>query len=331
MHREANIPKGTNSLSIMSIVECSLHVASVSLEFLLLLLKILFITGNGIVRNIIPKSKKDLCGEIVLITGSAHGVGRQLAKDIAKLGAKVVLWDINEEKVKETAEEIKKAGGLAWWYICDVTSEKEILAKAQVVAKDVGDVTILVNNAGIMQNVPLLELDSERIKLTFAVNILAHFWTIRAFLPKMVENNYGHIVAISSAAGLMGHVNQSDYSASKFAVVGMMESLSEEMRLRNCNVAFTTICPLTVDTGLNRHPVTRFSWLTPILSIEDAARMIVDAIRREDFIVTLPHTSRFLLCGLKLLPHRVTSEAMDLLEYCRISNAVPRATETEGK
>lgn len=80
------------------------------------------------------------------------------------------------QKVQQVAEEIRRKGGKAWWYICDVTSEKDIKDKAEQIARDVGDITMLINNAGIMQNVPLLELDSEKIKRTFDVNTLAHFW-----------------------------------------------------------------------------------------------------------------------------------------------------------
>lgn len=78
--------------------------------------------------------------------------------------------------MQQVAEEIRRNGGKAWWYICDVTSEKDIQDKAEQIARDVGDITMLINNAGIMQNVPLLELDSEKIKRTFDVNTLAHFW-----------------------------------------------------------------------------------------------------------------------------------------------------------
>lgn len=334
MHPEATVAKRNNSFSILSVtmsfVEFSLRFANVAQEFLVLAIKVLYIIVSDITRKILPKSKKDLRGEIVLITGSAHGLGRQLALDTAELGAKVVLWDINE-KVKDVAEEIRKKGGKAWWYICDVTSEKDIESKAESISSDVGDVTILINNAGIMQNVPLLELDSEKIKRTFNVNILAHFWTIRAFLPKMKENNYGHIVAIASAAGLIGHVNQSDYSASKYAVVGMMESLSEEMRLRNCDVKFTTICPLTVNTGLNQNPVARYPLLTPILSIEEASRQTLNAVRTEEFLVTLPRRAVFFLLLFKFLPRKITCEAMDMLEYCRVSNDVPNGIENEAR
>ncbi|GFQ71982.1 hypothetical protein TNCT_610921 [Trichonephila clavata] len=162
-----------------------------------------------------------------------------------------------QEKLKEVAEEIQQDGGTAFWFVCDVTSEDDVNAKARLVEQKAGEVTILINNAGIMQNLPMLELSSAIIKKTIEVNLLSHFWTIRAFLPNMEKNNHGHIVGISSCAGLVGHVNQIDYSASKHGVVGMMEALSEELRLKGSSIKFTTICPLTVNTGLNQNPITK--------------------------------------------------------------------------
>ncbi len=89
-----------STLSVaMSVIEYSLRVVSVSQELLILLFKIIFISLAATVRNILPKSKKNLKDEVVLITGSAHGLGKQLALDTAKLGAKVVLWDINQVRI----------------------------------------------------------------------------------------------------------------------------------------------------------------------------------------------------------------------------------------
>ncbi|GFU06715.1 hypothetical protein TNCV_4353021 [Trichonephila clavipes] len=227
------------------------------LELLGFVLKVLSIVLTATVECLLPKKKKDLAGEVVLITGSAQGIGSQLALQIARLGAKVVLWDINEEKLKEVAEEIQQEGFTAFWFVCDVTSEDDVNAKARQVEQKAGEVSLLINNAGIMQNLPMLELSSSIIKKTFEVNLLSHFWTIRAFLPNMEKNNHGHIVGISSCAGLVGHVNQIDYSASKHGVVGMMEALSEELRLKGSSIKLTTICPLTVNTGLNQNPITR--------------------------------------------------------------------------
>lgn len=100
----------------------------------------------------------------------------------------------------------------------------------QKVLSDVGTVTILVNNAGIMPHNELLKHTEGQIRKTFETNILAHFWMLEAFLPKMIENNYGHIVAVSSINGLLPIKYLVPYCSTKFAVRGLMECLFEELR-----------------------------------------------------------------------------------------------------
>ncbi|KAG8191719.1 hypothetical protein JTE90_008783 [Oedothorax gibbosus] len=292
-----------------------------TLQFLGLILRIVCVILRGCVLAFVPKSKKDLKGEVVLITGSAQGMGKQLAVDIARLGAKVVLWDINEEKLKEVAKEITESGGSAYYQVCDVSSEGDVTAKAEAVVQEVGEVTVLINNAGIMQNVPMLELSSARIRQTFEVNLLAHFWTIRAFLPSMQRHNRGHIVAIASAAGLVGHINQTDYSASKHGVVGMMEAFYEELRQQGSAIKLTTICPITVGTGMNHNPTTRFPWMMPIVPLEEAARKMLSAIRREDLIVTIPQRTSWLLAFSRIAPHQAMEEFIDFFGYCQVPNS----------
>lgn len=240
---------------------------------------------------------------------------------MARLGAKVVLWDINKVKVKEVAENITNEGWKAFWYTCDVTSEKDVISKAKMVEEEVGEVSILVNNAGIMQNLPILELDSAKIKQTFDVNLMSHFWTIRAFLPNMEKKSRGHIVAIASGAGLIGHVNQTDYSASKHGVVGLMEAFSEELRQKGSSIKLTTICPLTVNTGMNQNPSTKCSWMMPIVSLDEAAKQIVDSIRREDVIVSIPKSLLHSLRLGRLFPWEVITSVLDFSEYCRVPNS----------
>ena len=100
MHTEVNVLKNSSSFSflslIMSVLEFSLRYANIIQEVSVLAIKVIFIIVKDILRNVLPKSKKDLSRETILVTGSAHGLGRQLALDASKLGAKVVLWDINE-------------------------------------------------------------------------------------------------------------------------------------------------------------------------------------------------------------------------------------------
>lgn len=99
--------------------------------------------------------------------------------------------------------------------------------------KEIGDVTILINNAGIMPQHEMLKHSEAEIRKMFEINTISHYWMFQAFLPKMIEKNHGHIVALSSIAGIVGLNNLVPYCGSKFAVRGHMESLSEELRVNS--------------------------------------------------------------------------------------------------
>ena len=145
---------------------------------------------------------------------------------------------------------------------------------------------------------------------TFDINVLALFWTVRAFLPAMLERDSGHIVTIASAAGLAGTAKLSDYCASKFAAVGLDESLRLELRNQGSNVITTIVCPYYTDTGMFDGAKTRFSFLLPILKPEALVRRIMKAIHRNRRRVLMPW---FLYTGfpMRLLPVAWSDALMD--------------------
>lgn len=112
----------------------------------------------------------------------------------------------------------------------DVTNREMILETGSKVLSDIGDVTILVNNAGIMPQCLMLSHSEQIIRKMYEINVFAHHWMYEAFLPKMMEKNRGHIVGLSSIAGIIGFENIVPYCGSKFAVKGTLESLREELR-----------------------------------------------------------------------------------------------------
>lgn len=112
----------------------------------------------------------------------------------------------------------------------DISSIDEIKSVGNRIRQDIGRVDILINNAGIMNKGKLLtELTDQEIKNIFDVNILAHFWLIREFLPEMIKMNKGHICNVASVCGLMGSYKLTDYCSTKFAVVGLTESIRNEL------------------------------------------------------------------------------------------------------
>lgn len=191
----------------------------------------------SIMNFFIRKDLKDVSGEVVFITGAGHGIGRELSLKYAEQGSEVICVDINEEANVETvtlANKLKK--GRAYSYICDVTDRDAVLETAKSIRAQVGHVSVVVNNAGIMPCHPLDRTTHEEIRKMFEVNTLSHFWIFEAFLPYMKEKNRGHLISISSIAGMIGSSNVVPYSATKFAVRGMMEALFEELREEKSNV-----------------------------------------------------------------------------------------------
>ncbi|XP_071627291.1 short-chain dehydrogenase/reductase family 16C member 6-like isoform X2 [Temnothorax longispinosus] len=254
-------------------------------ELLFLILKVVYYICEDIYRLIVPTKKKSVAGEIVLITGAGHGIGKELAIGYASLGATVVCWDINEERNNETMNNIKRMGrDSVYAYRCNVADREEVFRVAEKVKKEVGDVTILVNNAGAVFIKSFMNQSLDEIAQVIDVNVTAHYWTLKAFLPNMIEKNHGHVVALSSIAGLFGSTYGTVYCPSKFAVKAIMEAMSEELReLSNgkCSINFTTVYLTFVRTGFVKKNIKiRFPRLMRELQPQEAASSIIDAQRR---------------------------------------------------
>ncbi|XP_009992112.1 PREDICTED: estradiol 17-beta-dehydrogenase 11-like [Chaetura pelagica] len=144
------------------------------------------------------------------------------------------------------------------------------LYSVQQVKKDIGDVTILVNNAGVITAADLLSTQDHQIERMFEVNILAHMWTTRAFLPAMMKNNYGHIVTVASAAGHFVIPYMVSYCSSKFAAVGFHKALTEELSaLGKDGIKTTCLCPVFINTGFVKNPSTRLGKILALLLLSD--------------------------------------------------------------
>ncbi|XP_036884476.1 short-chain dehydrogenase/reductase family 16C member 6-like [Sturnira hondurensis] len=267
-----------------------------------------------LVYKIIPKRKKNVAGEIVLITGAGSGLGRLMAIKFASLGAIVVLWDINEEGNMETCRLAKEKGGeKVFAYKCDCSNREEVYRVADQVKKDVGDVTLLINNAGVVTGKMFLNTPDDMIERSFRVNALSHFWTCKAFLPAMIKANHGHLVCISSVAGLIGINVLSDYSSSKFAAFGLAESLMFELELvQKTNVKTTIVCPFLIKTGMFDGATSKFPHLLPLLEQEYVSQKIVNAILEEQTYLLMP---KFIYLGMILKQILSSKMLIAFLEY----------------
>lgn len=251
----------------------------------------------------VPPKPKSVKGEIVLITGSANGIGRALAIEFAKLGSILVLWDIDGKQNQITAEMIQKTGGVAHTYYCDVSQKHQIYQVGERVKKEVGDVTILVNNAGVVIGKGFMDCPDDEILNSFNVNILSYFWTIKCFLPKMIENNHGHIVNMSSSLGLTGLNKLTDYCSTKFAVVGFNEVLSYELKHDLYNgIKTTLICPQCVDTDMFKGCNIRFPSICPFMEVDYVVKKSITAILTDQYMLCLPRLVYFQAALKSLLP-----------------------------
>jgi all-trans-retinol dehydrogenase (NAD+) len=247
---------------------------------------------------------KHIKDKLALITGGAGGIGRLMALDFAGRGAKVVVWDLSAEALKQLEDEAKTRGVFLRGRVCDVTDREAVYRAAADLKAELGPVDILVNNAGIVSGSTFLETPDEKIVKTMQVNTFSLFWTCKAFLPDMIARNSGHVVTIASAAGIIGVTGLVDYSASKFAAVGFDEALRMELSRLKSAVRTTVICPFFIDTGMFRGVKTRFPLLLPIMQSETAARRMVRAVLRNRRRMVMP----FFVYGvffLRLFPPRV--------------------------
>jgi all-trans-retinol dehydrogenase (NAD+) len=269
--------------------------------------------------------KLNLKGKTAVITGGASGLGRLVALDLARRGARVIAWDLGKAALDSLVSDAASFGGDVVSDIVDISDKTAVAAAAAKILAERGAVDILVNNAGIVSGKTLLETSDEKIEKTFQVNVLAHFWTVKAFLPAMLAQNSGHILTISSAAGLIGVCGLADYSASKFAVFGFNESLRMELRKMKSRVRTTIVCPFYTNTGLFAGVQTRWPLLLPILEPEVVAKRIVKAILKGRKRVITPRFV-YVALPLRIFPVGVLDVVSDL---CGISSSMDHFTGRE--
>ncbi|PQE27439.1 short-chain dehydrogenase protein [Rutstroemia sp. NJR-2017a BVV2] len=175
---------------------------------------------RGVLNNW-TDDKYDWDKEIVLITGGAGGIGGQVVKLLAERGIKVVVLDV----IPMTFE----APSNVHYYKCDITIPSSIAAVASRIRSEVGDPTILVNNAGVARGKSILESTEKDIRFTFDVNTISHYFMAHEFLPSMISKNHGMVVTVASVAAYVTVPNMVDYASSKAAALSFHEGLTAEL------------------------------------------------------------------------------------------------------
>src|SRR5690625_98521 len=190
----------------------------------------------------------DLAGKKAIITGAGKGIGRATALYLAKEGVSLGLLARTEEDLQKVKEEVKNDVISVSIATADVASNEQVSAAIDHLLNELGSIDILINNAGIAKFGGFLELDVEEWERIIQVNLFGMYYVTRAVLPAMIKQKSGDIINISSTAGERGGPVTSAYSASKFGVLGLTESLAMEVRKHDIRV--TALTPSTVVTDL---------------------------------------------------------------------------------
>jgi 2-dehydro-3-deoxy-L-rhamnonate dehydrogenase (NAD+) len=184
-------------------------------------------------------------GQVAVVTGGGQGIGEGIARRFAAAGARVAILDLQQDLARSVAEAV---GGAA--VECDVASRASVDKAIAEVRRQLGPISILVNNAGIAgRTLPLTELDESDLDKVYAVNLKGVFLTCKAVIGEMLERRYGRIVNVASIAGKEGNPTLVPYSATKAAVICLTKALAKEVATKG-DVTVNSIAPAVVHTKI---------------------------------------------------------------------------------
>jgi 3-oxoacyl-[acyl-carrier protein] reductase len=192
---------------------------------------------------------ENLKGKKAIITGGSRGLGKATALAFAKEGIDVAITGRNEKSLQETVSEIKALGVNATYAMFNIGNYEEVQKGIKQIITAFGSVDILVNNAGVAAFGSLNDMKVDQWSEIIQTNVMGMYFVTKEVLPYLIDKNEGDIFNVSSTAGLTGNANTSAYSASKFAVIGMSESLMKEVRKNNIRVC--TLTPSTIASDMS--------------------------------------------------------------------------------
>jgi len=178
----------------------------------------------------------ELKDKVAIVTGSARGIGKAIARRLIQNGATIVICDLVMDEVLATAEELRSEGATVLPLQVNVTDMKSVESMVEEVLSKLGRIDILVNNAGITRDSLLVRMDEAQWDAVIAVNLKGTFNCTRCVAKTMMKQRSGKIVSIASVMGLIGNVGQANYSASKAGVIGLTKSVAKELGRRGVNV-----------------------------------------------------------------------------------------------
>ncbi|MFY0255050.1 3-ketoacyl-ACP reductase [Chitinophaga sp. 30R24] len=220
---------------------------------------------------------ESLKGKKALITGGGKGIGRALAVALAQEGVDIALIGRSTGPLEAVAEELKDAGVKVAYATADVSDMNAVNAAVAELTATIGSIDILINNAGIAAFGGFMELEPTQWEQIIQVNLLGVYYVTRAILPDMIARQTGDIINISSTAGQRGAPLTSAYSASKFGLMGLTESLMLEVRKHNIRVSALT--PSTIATDLAKELKLTDGNPEKVLQPEDLAEFVIAQLK----------------------------------------------------
>lgn len=220
---------------------------------------------------------QSLKGKVALVTGAGKGIGKAVAIALAKEGVNVGLMARTEKDLVAVAEEIKSNGVNVAYAVADISDRIAVEEAILKIQQELGGINILINNAGTGTFAKFLDLEPEAWENMIRVNLFGVYYATRAVLPSMIEKKSGDIINISSTAGKTGAAVTSAYSASKFGVFGLSESLMQEVRKHNIRV--TALAPSTVVTDLANSANLITGDAEKVMHPEDFAELIIAQLK----------------------------------------------------
>ena len=214
-----------------------------------------------------------LKGKVAFITGAGRGIGKATAIALAKEGVNLGIMATTESNLKDVASVVEGLGVKVAYSAVDVSSLEQVQQAIEKITNQIGKADILINCAGVSKFATLLDMDPEEWKKIIDVNLMGTYYVTRTVLPQLIEKNAGDVINISSTNGLGGAATSSAYSASKFGVIGLTESVAQEVRRNNIRVSALTPSTVATDMAidLNLIPENDEKYMQP----EDIAELIV--------------------------------------------------------
>ncbi|MDR7371140.1 3-ketoacyl-ACP reductase [Flavobacterium aquidurense] len=219
----------------------------------------------------------DLKNKNALITGAGKGIGKAIAIALAKEGVNVILVSRTQTDIDQLADEASNLGVKSLALAADVSDINSVNSAVEKALAKFKTIDILINSAGIASFGKFMELEPADWEKIIQVNLMGTYYTTRAVIPNMIERQTGDIINISSTAGLNGNALTSAYSASKFAVLGLTDSLMQEMRKHNIRVSALT--PSTVATDMAKDLNLTDGNPEKVMQSEDIAELLIAQLK----------------------------------------------------